>query len=71
MHFTIPLLALVPAVLSHGLIQVPPSRPAGAALTANCGSGVAKQIIADNTSHVEGLPEAAAKDSAFKPALCT
>jgi hypothetical protein len=70
MHFTLPLLALIPTVLSHGLIQTPPSRPVGAALKANCGTGVNTQIVADNTSHVEGLPEAAAKDSAYKPALC-
>ena len=70
MHFSIPLLTLVPAVLGHGLIQQPPSRPIGEALTANCGSAVYGKIKADNTSYVEGMPEAAAKDKGFNAAKC-
>ncbi|KAF2019861.1 hypothetical protein BU24DRAFT_341883 [Aaosphaeria arxii CBS 175.79] len=71
MHFSaVAIVALIPAVLGHGLIQSPPSRPTGATLTANCGSGVASQINSDNTSYVEALPPAAAKDKNYKPALC-
>ncbi|KAF2004040.1 hypothetical protein P154DRAFT_65566 [Amniculicola lignicola CBS 123094] len=71
MHFsTAALLALVPTVLGHGLIQSPPSRPYGTALQANCGASVFKYIKADNTSHVEDTPEAAAKDPTYKAALC-
>ncbi|KAF2791601.1 hypothetical protein K505DRAFT_248564 [Melanomma pulvis-pyrius CBS 109.77] len=71
MHFTVAaLLALVPSVLGHGLIQSPPSRPVGSAIVANCGNGVVTQIKQDNTSHVEGLPEAAAKDKAYQAAKC-
>jgi hypothetical protein len=71
MHFsTAALFALIPAVLGHGLIQTPPSRPVGDAINANCGAGVVTQIKQDNTSHVEGLPEAAAKDKAYNAALC-
>ncbi|KAF2464277.1 uncharacterized protein BDR25DRAFT_296911 [Lindgomyces ingoldianus] len=70
MHFSIPLLALVPTVLGHGLIQTPPSRPVGSAIMSACGNGVVAQIKADNTSHVEGLPEAAAKDKAYQAAKC-
>jgi hypothetical protein len=71
MHFsTAALLTLIPSVLGHGLIQTPPSRPVGPAIIANCGNGVVTQIKQDNTSHVEGLPEAAAKDSAYKADLC-
>ncbi|OAL51644.1 hypothetical protein IQ07DRAFT_386717 [Pyrenochaeta sp. DS3sAY3a] len=72
MHFTTAaLLTLIPSVLSHGLITTPPSRPTGPAIIANCGPKVEQDIRLDNTSHVEGLPELAAKDGAkYKPALC-
>ncbi|KAF2200239.1 hypothetical protein GQ43DRAFT_441760 [Delitschia confertaspora ATCC 74209] len=71
MHtLTAALITLIPTVLSHGLIQSPPSRPVGPAIVSACGNGVVSQIRADNTSHVEGLPEAAAKDSAYKPSQC-
>ncbi|KAF2114002.1 hypothetical protein BDV96DRAFT_106420 [Lophiotrema nucula] len=71
MHFsTSALLALIPSVLGHGLIQTPPSRPVGDAIVANCGNGVTTQIKQDNTSHVEGLPEAAAKDKNYNAAKC-
>ncbi|ORY17335.1 hypothetical protein BCR34DRAFT_622010 [Clohesyomyces aquaticus] len=71
MHFSAAaLLALVPAVLGHGLIQEPPSRPVGSAIVSYCGNGVVTQIKQDNTSHVEGLPEAAAKDKAYQAAKC-
>jgi len=64
------LLTLIPAVLGHGLIQQPPSRGAGDALAANCGPSVVSKIKADNTSYVEGMPEAAAKDKAYNPEKC-
>jgi hypothetical protein len=71
MHFTLPVLAgLIPVVLSHGLITSPPSRPIGPALLANCGPKVEQDIRLDNTSHVEGLPEYAARDPLYKADKC-
>jgi hypothetical protein len=71
MQFTIAaLLTIVPAVLGHGLITSPPSRPVGPAIIANCGPKVEQDIRLDNTSHVEGLPELAAKDSKYNAAKC-
>ncbi|KAF1849125.1 uncharacterized protein K460DRAFT_279500 [Cucurbitaria berberidis CBS 394.84] len=71
MHFnTAILVALIPFVASHGLITTPPSRPVGPAIIANCGPKVEQDIRLDNTSHVEGLPELAAKDSAYNAAKC-
>jgi len=71
MQFTIAaLLTIVPAVLGHGLIQSPPSRPVGPAIIANCGPKVEQDIRLDNTSHVEGLPELAAKDTAYNAEKC-
>src|SRR5690348_1008902 len=44
MHFSAAaLLALVPAVLGHGLITTPPSRAVGDAILADCGNGVTKR----------------------------
>ena len=71
MHSSIiALLPVLPAVLSHGLITSPPSRPVGPAIIANCGPKVEQDIRLDNTSHVEGLPELAAKDSMYNPMKC-
>jgi hypothetical protein len=71
MQFTIAaLLTIVPAVLGHGLIQSPPARPIGPALTANCGPKVEQDIRLDNTSHVESRPELAAKDPKYNAAKC-
>ncbi|KAF2745440.1 hypothetical protein M011DRAFT_447228 [Sporormia fimetaria CBS 119925] len=71
MHLTTTLLALLPTtVLSHGLISSPPSRAVGPALAANCGTAVTSKIVADNTSYIEGMPEAAAQDSGYNPSLC-
>jgi hypothetical protein len=64
------LLTIVPAVLGHGLIQSPPARPIGPALTANCGPKVEQDIRLDNTSHVESRPELAAKDPKYNAAKC-
>lgn len=62
--------ALASTVLSHGIITKPYPRAIGAASLAACGPSVQNNIKGDNTSHIEGLPEAAAKDSAYKPADC-
>jgi len=72
MHLaTATLLSLVPSVLGHGVITSPPSRPVGPAIVTNCGAGVAADIRADNTSHVEGLPElAAAANSGYNAEKC-
>jgi hypothetical protein len=72
MHFSsvVALASLASIVSSHGLITSPYPRAVGAASLANCGTGVTQQIKADNTSHVEGLPEAAAVDKNYKAALC-
>jgi hypothetical protein len=72
MHFTAAaaLLALVPSVLSHGLIMSPPARPYGPALLANCGPRVEQDIRLDNTSHVESRPEVAALDPKYNAAKC-
>ncbi|KAL1794124.1 hypothetical protein ACET3X_007545 [Alternaria dauci] len=51
------ILALIPRVLSHGLITSPPSRPTGPSLNSLCGPAITRTINNDNTSHVEGLPE--------------
>ncbi|KAK8123935.1 hypothetical protein PG999_003853 [Apiospora kogelbergensis] len=49
----------------------PPARQGGDASVAACGKAVVDTIRADNTSHVEGLPELAAKkDSGFHADLC-
>ena len=70
MHITTALLTLIPTVLSHGLIQIPPSRAPGAATLEACGTGVVNQIKADNTSYVEALPGPASKDKAYNAAKC-
>jgi hypothetical protein len=68
---TAALIALLPTtILGHGLITSPPSRPTGPSIIANCGPKVEQDIRLDNTSHIEGLPELAAKDSNYKPTLC-
>jgi hypothetical protein len=67
---TATLLTLLPTVFGHGLITSPPSRPTGPSIIANCGPKVEQDIRLDNTSHVEGLPELAAKDTNYKPTLC-
>ncbi|KAH6667930.1 hypothetical protein B0J14DRAFT_489318 [Halenospora varia] len=63
-------LALLATVTAHGVITKPIPRAVGTASTAACGSAVASKIKADITDHVEGLPEAAAKDSTYKAAAC-
>ncbi|RDW66435.1 hypothetical protein BP6252_10070 [Coleophoma cylindrospora] len=64
------LAGLATTVLGHGIITSPPIRTAGAAMTAACGASVSSQVVADPTSHVEGLPEAAAANTTFNAAAC-
>ena len=72
MHLTTTaLLALLPTTIhSHGLITSPPSRSIGPALLSTCGPKVSQDIRLDNTSHVEGLPELAAKSPDYHAASC-
>jgi hypothetical protein len=55
------LLALASTVTAHGYVSYPAARQVGAASDAACGKLVTSVIKADNTSHVEGLPEEAAQ----------
>lgn len=62
--------AFMPTVLGHGIITSPPVRAVGPAMTAACGASVAALVTADNTSHVEGMPEAAAQIANFNSTAC-
>ncbi|XXH04828.1 [4Fe-4S] proteins maturation [Hypoxylon texense] len=62
--------ALAATVSAHGLITSPTPRAPGDASIAACGSSVVANIANDKTSHVEGLPELAAKDAGYKAELC-
>ncbi|KAI2615494.1 hypothetical protein GGR54DRAFT_292178 [Hypoxylon sp. NC1633] len=64
------LAALAATVSGHGLITKPTPRTPGDASIAACGSAVVNNIKGDKTSHVEGLPELAAKDAAYQADLC-
>lgn len=57
-------------VSAHGYVDYPAARQVGAASIAACGKSVTDDIKKDNTSHVEGLPELAAKDSGYHGADC-
>ena len=74
MHFSLPsrlaAAALASTAWSHGIITISAPRAVGAASSAACGSGVTNLIKTDNTSHVKGLPEAAATNSAYNAAEC-
>lgn len=61
---------LAACVQGHGLITSPYPRAVGPASIKACGSAVTDQIVADNTSHVEGLPEASETDPAYNPKEC-
>lgn len=61
---------LVALVAAHGYVDFPPARQAGSASVAACGKSVTDDIKRDNTSHVEGLPELAAKDSGYHATEC-
>lgn len=69
---TISLLAVgaISSVSAHGVMTSPTPRAVGDATAAACGSSVAAIIKGDPTSHVEGLPEAAATDSTFDASKC-
>ena len=66
----LPVVAFTTTALSHGIISSPYPRAVGAASLAACGPNVQNNIIADNTSHVEGLPETAATDPAYHASEC-
>lgn len=55
---------------AHGIVVSPTPRGVGAAYNTTCGTAIAAIVTGDNTSHVEGLPEAGAKDSAFNSKKC-
>jgi hypothetical protein len=57
-------------VLGHGIITSPPVRAVGPAMISACGSSVAALVTADNTSHVEGMPETAAAIPNFNSTAC-
>ena len=61
MKFLLPLSGLLALASAHGYVDFPPARQAGAATDSACGKSIGDEIRRDNTSHVEGLPELAAK----------
>ncbi|KAH7409468.1 hypothetical protein BKA64DRAFT_732188 [Cadophora sp. MPI-SDFR-AT-0126] len=62
--------SLVGAVVGHGIITKPWPRTPGDASLAACGPSITNNIKGDNTSHVEDLPEAGAKDPKFHADQC-
>ncbi|KAI3337437.1 hypothetical protein HD806DRAFT_39331 [Xylariaceae sp. AK1471] len=71
MHPTLlPLAALLSLAQAHGYISSPAMRMPGNATTSACGRSVVADIVKDKTSHVEGLPELAAKDAGYHAAQC-
>jgi hypothetical protein len=71
MYFsTAALLALIPAVLSHGIITTPPARRIGSATTSACGATLVNAIKQDNTSYVEQLTKLSATDKGYNAAAC-
>ncbi|KAK2626203.1 hypothetical protein QTJ16_004465 [Diplocarpon rosae] len=64
------LAAFATTVLSHGAITSPPTRAVGPAMDAACGTSVSALVRADNTSHVEDMPEAAALIPNFNSTAC-
>lgn len=61
---------LATTVYSHGVITSPAARAPGNAMIAACGASVTALVTADNTSHVEGMPEAAAAEAGFNSTAC-
>lgn len=61
---------LTGSISAHGIITTPYPRAVGPASIAACGDAVTDLIVADNTSHVEGLPEASVTDSGYNKAKC-
>jgi len=74
MHFSTSSLVTIASVAStayaHGVITSPWPRALGPATLAACGSAITEIIQADNTTHVEGLPEAGATDQAYNATAC-
>ena len=75
MHFSLPssiaaALLLATSASTHGIISNPYPRVIGNASLSTCGSAITALIKADNTSHVEGLPEAGATDPAYNSTEC-
>ncbi|KAI1116197.1 hypothetical protein F5Y14DRAFT_89822 [Nemania sp. NC0429] len=66
----LPLAVLAATAHGHGYISSPAMRMPGDATTAACGKSVVADIVRDKTSHVEGLPELAAKDAGYHAAQC-
>ncbi|KAI0104154.1 hypothetical protein GGR51DRAFT_233893 [Nemania sp. FL0031] len=64
------LASLAALAQGHGYISSPAMRMPGDATTAACGKSVVADIVRDKTSHVEGLPELAAKDTGYHAASC-
>ncbi|CAL3968929.1 unnamed protein product [Diplocarpon coronariae] len=64
------LAALATTVLAHGAITSPPTRAVGPAMDAACGTSVSALVRADNTSHIEDMPEAAAMIPNFNSTAC-
>lgn len=62
--------AFISMVSAHGIVVSPPVRAAGPAMNATCGKAVTAIVVGDPTSHVEGLPEAAATDPGFNSSAC-
>jgi hypothetical protein len=62
--------ALTHNVLSYGIVTSPPVHTVGPSMIAACGSSVAALVIADNTSHVEGMPEASILEANFNSTAC-
>jgi hypothetical protein len=58
------------SVVGHGLITSPPARAVGPAMVSACGASVAALVTADDTSHVEGMPEAALNEQTFNASRC-
>ena len=68
--FSLIALCLMGNAFGHGIITSPPVRAVGPAMISTCGSSVAALVTADNTSHVEGMPEAAAAIPTFNSTAC-
>ncbi|KAH8166992.1 hypothetical protein CIB48_g1224 [Xylaria polymorpha] len=66
----IQLASLAALVQGHGYISSPAMRMPGDATKAACGGSVVADIVRDKTSHVEGLPELAAKDAGYHASQC-
>jgi len=64
------ILSVASAITAHGIITKPYPRTVGNASLAACGSAITDIITADNTSHVEGLPEAGASDPGYNATEC-